>query len=318
MLNHGRNVIVVTGAGGFLGSRVVPLVRRHAAHARVIAVMRRRRGRERVAAGVDIVHGDLRLPAVWRRLPPGVTHVIHLAAVMPWDHQAGHQGFPSGVPAPRTCPSVILDNVAPIAQLLEASTLWTDLRHIVYASSVSVYAPGRTVLRESSATVPASAYAAAKLAGEHLLAPLAARGVGIAALRYSSIYGAGQHPGTVLPLLADRARRGLPLRVFNARRTQDFLHVDDAARATWLACRRAACGAFNVGSGRPVSMSILAREILDAFGRPATSRIIEDVRAAQGDQGIRMDVRRARRTLGFRPRIGLRDGLRRLAREGAS
>lgn len=306
MLNRGRNVIVVTGAGGFLGSRVVPLVRRHAAHARVIAVLRHGRGRARVASGVEVINGDLRLPAVWRRLPLSVTHVIHLAAVIPRDRREGKR------------PSVILDNVAPVAQLLHASTRWPDLRHVVYASSVSVYAPSRIGLRESSATAPASLYAAAKLAGEQLLEPLAAHGVGVAALRYSSIYGVGQHPGTVLPLLANRARRGLPLHVFNGRRTQDFLHVDDAARATWLASRQGACGAFNIGSGCPVSMSSLAREILEAFDRPATSRLIEDPHAAEDDTGIRMDVGRARRALGFRPRIGLREGLRRLARAGRS
>ena len=301
---HGSDVIVVTGAGGFLGSRVVPLVRRHAAHALVIAVMRRRRARALDEPGVEMIHGDLRQPAVWRRLPRSVTHVIHLAAAIPRDRRDANQ------------PRVILDNVAPIVRLLHASMQWTNLRHVVYASSVSVYASGREPLRESSAKAPTSLYGAAKLAGEQLLEPLAARGVGVAVLRYSSIYGPGQDPGTVLPLFTDRARRGLPLHVFNGRRTQDFLHVDDAARATWLACHLAGRGAFNVGSGRPVSMSVLAREILGTFRRPATSRIIEETRAAaKDDAGIRLDVGRARRTLGFRARIGLRDGLRRLARE---
>jgi UDP-glucose 4-epimerase len=299
------NVIVVTGAAGFLGSRVVPLVRRHAAHARVIAVVRRR-GRARLAPDVEVVHGDLRRPAVWRRVPQGVTHVIHLAAAIPWDPRAANHG------------RVILDNVVPIAHLLHASARWTHLRQVVFASSVSVYAPSRKPLSESSTTAPTSLYGAAKLAGEQLFEPLAARGVAVATLRYSSIYGAGQYQGTVLPLFADRARRGLPLHVINGRRTQDFLHVDDAARAAWLACRVAARGVFNVGSGRPVSMSILAREIINAFGPRTRSRIIEEARERQEDSGIRMDVGCARRALGFRPRVGLRDGLKRLARADRS
>ena len=305
MLNRRDNVIVVTGAGGFLGSRVVPVVRRHAARARVIAVVRRG-GRAVVASGVEVVRGDLRVSAVWHRLPPNVTHVIHLAAVVPRERRDGNQ------------PHVIIDNVAPIAQLLHASTRWMSLRHVVYASSVSVYAPSRRTLRESSATAPTSAYGAAKLAGERLLELLAARGVVVASLRYSSIYGAGQYPGTVLPLFADRARRGLPLHVFNARRMQDFLHIEDAARATWLACRLTASGAFNVASGHPVSMATLAREIVDAFGRLPATTIVEDGGARTGDDGMRVDIGRARRTLGFRPRISLRDGLRQLAHEGRS
>jgi UDP-glucose 4-epimerase len=307
VLNRGRSVIVVTGAGGFLGSRVVPLVRREARRARVVAVVRRRRvfaTSALSASDAEVIQGDLRQPYLWQRLPLDVTHVIHLAAVIP---RGGRDA---------QSPSVVLDNVAPIVHLLQASARWPELRHVVYASSVSVYAPSRTPLRESSATGPASLYGAAKLAGEQLLGSLAERGVGVAVLRYSSIYGARQHPGTVLPLLATRARFGLPLHVFDARRTQDFVHVDDAARATWLACRRAARGAYNVGSGRPISMSILAREILAAFDRSGTSRIvIEDARKSSDPSGIRMNIGRARRVLGFRPRIDLRDGLSRLARE---
>ena len=78
---------------------------------------------------------------------------------MPWHRRDGNQG---------ARPNVILDNVAPIAQLVHVSTRWPHLRHVVYASSVSVYAPSRTALRESSATAPASLYGAAKLAGEQL------------------------------------------------------------------------------------------------------------------------------------------------------
>jgi nucleoside-diphosphate-sugar epimerase len=305
VLNRRSNVIVVTGAGGFLGSRVVPLVRRHAKRARVIAVVRRG-ALPALASGVEVVRGDLRESAVWQRLPPTVTHVIHLAAVIPWDRRNGNQAH------------VIVDNVAPIAQLLHTSAQWMNLRHVVYASSVSVYAASRRPLRESSATAPSSAYGAAKLAGERLLEPLAARGVVVARLRYSSIYGAGQYPETVLPVFADRARRGLPLHVFNGRRMQDFLHIEDAARATWLACRLTASGVFNVGSGRPVSMATLAREIVEASGRCPTSIIVEDASAPTRDDGVRMNIGRARRTLGFRPRISLRDGLRQLAHVGCS
>ena len=304
MLNRGRNVIVVTGAGGFLGSRVVPLVRRHAPRARVITVLRHRRPHARVAPGVEVIHGDLRLPAVWRRLPTSVTHVIHLAAAIPWDRRNANES------------SVVLDNVAPIAHLLDASTQWHEPpAHRLRLVGVGVCAERKALCasprrpRRCLCTAPRS-WPASSCSSR--LRRAASR---VAALRYSSIYGAGQYPGTVLPLLAERARRGLPLHVFNGRRVQDFLHVEDAARATWLACRLAARGAFNVGSGRPVSMSMLAREIIEAFDRTATSRVIEEARAAGSDAGIRMDVGRARRTLGFRARIDLRDGLRRLARE---
>ena len=300
MGRHATDVIVVTGAAGFLGSRVVPLLRRRSPRAHVIAVVRHERSRALVR-GVDVVGGDLRSARTWRRLPSSVTHVIHLAAAIPWDRRQA------------TRPGVAIDNLAPIAHLVHESARWTDLRQVVYGSSVSVYHPGRLRLRESAPTQPSTVYGAAKLAGEQLLDVLTARGLAVASLRFSSLYGVGQYPGTVLPLLVDRARRGLRLELFNVRRVQDFLHVDDAAQATWLAYRKGAHGPFNVGSGRSVSMSALAREVLRTCGAGRGSRLVEDRRSVSDDAGIRLDIGRSRRVLGYRPRIRLRDGLKTLA-----
>jgi nucleoside-diphosphate-sugar epimerase len=297
------DVVVVTGAGGFLGSRVVPLFRQEAPNARVIAAFRHPAATAGWADVGEAIYGDLGSASTWRQLPSEVTHVVHLAAAIPWDKSKAND------------PSVVSDNLAPIAHLVHESSGWPRLRQVVYGSSVSVYTPAASRLRESSPTQPASVYGAAKLAGERLLDVLVARGVQVASLRYSSLYGAGQYPGTVLPLLANRARRGLPLEVFNARRTQDFVHVDDAARATWLAYARNAGGAFNIGSGVPLTMAALARSVVRTFDPAGKSRVAIDNARRGGDAGIKLDTRRAARLLGYKPRVVLADGLADLARD---
>jgi nucleoside-diphosphate-sugar epimerase len=222
--------------------------------------------------------------------------------MIPWDRRDANNA------------AVVVDNLAPIANLLQASLEWPRLRQVVYGSSVSVYGPATGRLRESSPTRPAAPYGAAKLAGERLLDLFAPRGIAVASLRFSSLYGSGQFPGTVLPLMAARASQGLPLDVFNPARVQDFLHVDDAAGAACVACGTGVRGAFNVGTGRSVSMSALARAIVRAFASDSPV-IVHRAPASGADAGLRIDVGRLRRELAFRPRIGLADGLARLARE---
>jgi nucleoside-diphosphate-sugar epimerase len=250
------------------------------------------------------VYGDLRSAEVWQRLPRAVTHLVHLAAAIPWDRGLANEA------------EVVLDNVAPLAHLLRASLDWPRLRQVVYGSSVSVYGAGRPPFRESVPAQPATPYGAAKLAGERLLDVLVSRGIPVASLRFSSLYGLGQYPGTVLPLMADRARRRVQLDVFNPARLQDFLHVDDAARATVLACDKSAGGPFNIGSGRPVSMVRLARSILRVFDGGGGARVVAAEAGATFDAGMRISISRARRELGFAPRVSLADGLARLVREG--
>ena len=63
-------------------------------------------------------------------------------------------------------------------------------------------------------------------------------------------------------------------------------------------------------------MSALARAIVRAFAEHGPGRIVEEDRPGS-DAGVRMDVGRARRELGYRPAITLRDGLQRLAHERA-
>jgi nucleoside-diphosphate-sugar epimerase len=293
---HEERVFLVTGAAGALASRVLGLLRAEAG--RVVAVSRRP-----LAGVANMVVGDLRDADTWTRLPNNITHVFHLAGVIPWQREQ------------KTQAAVITDNLVPMAHLLEHSRRWPGLRQIIYASSVSVYGWSRDIVREDAPKRPMDFYAAAKRAGEELLGMAAAFGVRVTSLRYGSLYGRGQYPGTVLPTMIAAAVQSGRVCVHGAgQRSQDFLHYDDAAEAALLASRHSAAGAFNIGSGAAVTMTALAELIRDVF-TGGHAEIVHDREKPEGDPGFRIDIAKATRELSFWPHRSLRQGLEQLHRE---
>jgi UDP-glucose 4-epimerase len=295
-------IILVTGASGLLGSRVVPLLLKSIPDCRVIAAARNEK-KIKLNDRVGIVVGDLRDEQFWASLPNEITHVVHLASVIPRQ------------PEEKNLPSLMLDNVLPLNHLLEHSSRWPTLEQIIYSSSVSVYGPSSEFLVEESPKQPADLYGASKLAGEDLLEAFAARGVAAVSLRLSSLYAQGMYQWTVMPLMINRARQKQPLLLFgDGSRTQDFLHCDDAARAIVLSFQKRARGVYNVGAGIPTTMAELARTVSHVFtADTAEISFLRD--RVETDSGLKLDIGKATRELGFEPLLQLESGLQKLKLE---
>jgi nucleoside-diphosphate-sugar epimerase len=300
MAQSQQSVILVTGAGGLLGSRVVRLLPNAIPGARVLAVRRKETGILADQPNVETIHGDLRDEQLWASLPREITQVVHLAAMIPWKLEDRHK------------PSVVTENILPLANLIAQSRHWPNLQQVIYSSSVSVYTPSNKVLNEESPAQPTGLYGAAKLAGENLLSCLAARGVHTVSLRLSSLYGQGQYAGTVLPLMVTRARQQQDLLLFgDGSRCQDFLDCDDAARAILLAFQKQAKGTYNVGCGVAVSMKELAETINRVFA-DGRAKIVMQPEKSENDPGLKLNIGKARRELEFQSLMTLETGLRKL------
>jgi UDP-glucose 4-epimerase len=295
-------VILITGSRGQLGSRVVPILAKNYPRSEIIVLARTEKQSREDNTQAKAIIGDLRDEKLWLQIPKTVTHVVHLAAVIPWrieDHQKA---------------SVVTDNLLPLAHLIESSQSWPKLRQVINSSSVSVYAQTAELLSEDSLKRPSSLYGATKLAGEQLLCCLDARGVKTVSLRFSSLYAHGQYQGTVLPIMVGRALEKQPILVFgDGRRTQDFLHCEDAARALLLCLQKEARGIYNVGSGIPVTMTELAQTISRVLTGGKARVVCQP--AEDQDPGIKLDISKARRELGYEPQISLERGLEILKKE---
>jgi UDP-glucose 4-epimerase len=287
--------ILLTGGFGLLGSRLRPLLQQ-IPDANVIAITRKPQ------PNIATVVGDLQDKNLWQQLPDDITHVFHLAAAIPWTPEARQQT------------SLIIDNILPIANLIERSQRWPRLEQVIYSSSISVYSPNPQPLKENSETKPTSLYGSAKLAGEEALATLNKK-VRTVSLRFGSLYGYGQNPNSVLPIMVRRALAKQPLLVFgDGSRTQDFLHCEDAALALMTCFQKAASGTYNVGFGTPTSMLALAQTVSRVFDEAPIELQPEK---EDNDPGIKLDVSKIRRELGFAPQITLENGLQQLKREMA-
>jgi dTDP-L-rhamnose 4-epimerase len=180
---------------------------------------------------------------------------------------------------------------------------------------------------EDAALRPRSLYAASKTAQEHYaLAWSESAGGSVVALRYHNVYGPGMPRDTpysgVAAIFRSSLERGEPPGVFeDGGQMRDFVHVDDVAAANLAAVEfgadRGGSGtglpaffsAFNVCSGRPISILEVATALADARGGSPAPMITGQYRS--GDvRHIVADPTRAAEELGFRAAIDPRDGLR--------
>ncbi len=187
---------------------------------------------------------------------------------------------------------------------------------LVFASSAAVYGDNPNLpLRESEAPRPLSPYGVTKAAVEQYLSVYnKVYGLPTVTLRYFNVFGPrqgfNQYAG-VISIFINRALRGEPLVIYgDGLQTRDFIYVKDVVEANVLVAesRRANGRVFNVGRGESVSIIRLAELIKEITG--STSSIAFD-RPRPGDIRHSLADVTELKSLGFRPRWSLRDGLER-------
>jgi nucleoside-diphosphate-sugar epimerase len=189
--------------------------------------------------------------------------------------------------------------------------------HLIFASSCSVYgSKGPVPWREENAPKPENFYSISKLAGEFLFDARRSE-LPLTILRINAPYGFPVGRKTVVNIFMERALDGADLTLHGTgKRVQDLLHVRDVALAFWLAHSKKKCGTYNIASGETVTMRRLAEMILDCTH--SSSKIIKSGKPdPQEGVKVAVDVSRARKELGFKPRYDLAKGLKALAKEYA-
>ncbi len=294
---------LVTGAAGFLGSA---LANRLAADGHSV------RGLDDLSAGdparlsprVLFTRGDVvDRPKLWTLLQD-VECVYHLAARV---------SVPESVLYPREYNAV---NVGGTVSVMEAMRD-AGVRRVVFTSSGAVYGDqGTQPLSESTIPDPRSPYAVSKLSAEYYVRTIGVLwGIETVALRVFNAYGPGQplpasHAPVIPRFLKQALGSGSLVIHGDGSQTRDFIYLDDVVDALVAAATAAGVDrrVVNVGSGTETSIrevAALAAELAGEHAEPIFSKA-----ESGGVSRMRADISLAAATLGFVPRIGLRQGLR--------
>jgi UDP-glucuronate 4-epimerase len=241
-------------------------------------------------------------------------------------HLAAQAGVRHSLKRPR---AYVESNLAGFANILEGCR-YHDCRHLVYASSSSVYGANTRLPFRTSDNVdhPLSLYAATKKANE-LMAHTYAHLFGLPAtgLRFFTIYGPWGRPDMAMWLFTKAIFAGEPIRLFNGGRMQrDFTYIDDAVEAivrlidhvpqpdpTWSgdapnpATSSAPWRVYNIGNSKPVEVSQVVGLLEKAIGRKA---VAQDEAMQPGDVPVTCaDIDDLAAAVGFRPNTPIEDGI---------
>jgi len=244
----------------------------------------------------DIVELD------WAPLLAGTEYLFHQAA------QAGVRGSwgdSFGI--------YVRNNVLATQHLLEAARQAPLLKGLIFASSSSVYGEAEALpTPENVIPRPVSPYGVTKVACEHLCRVYhQSYDVPVVTLRYFTAYGPRQRPDMAFCRFISAMQRDEAITIYgDGEQTRDFTYVSDIVQANMLAMEHPHAGqVFNIGGGVRVSVNAVIDLLEQIVGKPARRSYVS---RQKGDAAhTSADVTRARKLLGYEPRVGIGEGLRR-------
>jgi len=306
--------VLVTGAGGFIGSHVTEALLRNGYAVRALAHYNSRNSwghLEDVPVdlrdGLEVCLGDVTDPYLMRTLVAGCEAVLHLAALI---------GIPYSYHAPA---SYVATNVGGALNVLEACRQ-EGVRRLIVTSTSEVYGTARsTPMDETHPLRAQSPYAASKIAADKLAESyFHSYGLPVVVLRPFNTYGPRQSSRAVIPAILAQAIMGAPeIYLGNLEPCRDLTFVEDTAQAFVLAVEAPGIEGETIhfGQGEAVSVAELAQRCLEVVGCSARiTSIVERQRCENSEVDLLLcNPAKARHLLKWRPSVSLDEGLHRTA-----
>jgi UDP-glucose 4-epimerase len=300
--------ILVTGGAGFIGS--------HVADAFVVA------GHD-VAILDDLSRGSLRNVNPRARFYEGdirdrefIDRVFAEECPDVVDHHAAQMDVRRGVREPIFDASV---NILGSIHLLEAAVAHRVRRFVYISTGGAIYGePKELPVGEDYPINPITPYGISKHTVEHYLFAYAVLyGLSYVVLRYGNVYGPRQSSkgeAGVFAIFSEQMLAGIqPVIYGDGSKVRDYVYVADVVRANMMALEKGDGEIFNIANGCPTSDDEVFRVVRDNLRLAGLKPKYVDKRPGEIDR-IYLDISKARKSLGWEPRVSLREGAQQTVR----
>ncbi|MBM4286585.1 MAG: NAD-dependent epimerase/dehydratase family protein [Deltaproteobacteria bacterium] len=301
--------VLVTGAGGFIGSHLVERLVELGAQVR--ALVRYNSRNEwgllemlpvSIKKDLEVITGDITDPFGAGRMIQGCQVVFHLAALI-------------AIPYSYVAPSqFVVVNCGGTLNLLEAARQ-QEVECFVHTSTSETYGTAQYIpINEAHPLKGQSPYAASKIGADKLAESYyLSFGVPVATIRPFNTYGPRQSARAVIPTIISQALNGQVIRLGSLAPVRDLSYVSDTVAGFIKVAEtpKAVGEVINIGYGKSISIGTLAEKVVELLG--GDKRIVtEDERVRPQDSEVMellCDNRKARELLGWEPRMSLEEGL---------
>jgi dTDP-glucose 4,6-dehydratase len=301
--------VLVTGAGGFIGSHLVETLVSEGAQVRVFVRYNSRASlgllhqlSEPIRTELEIVFGDLRDMVAVEDAVRGMSHVFHLGALIAIPYSYVHPV------------EVVETNVMGTLNILQAARS-VGVNRVVHTSSSEVYGSALHVpIEETHPLQGQSPYSASKIGADKIAESYyCAYGLPVVTLRPFNTYGPRQSTRAIIPSLITQALTSDTVRIGNLDTRRDLTYVSDTVQGFLRIAQVEGIEGetFNLGTGQEVSIAELAREIFALMGKsPRLDVEPARMRPQKSEvQRLLSDNRHAQQLLKWSPKVSLREGL---------
>ncbi len=299
--------VLVTGAGGFIGSHLVERLSELGADVRALVRYNSNGAagwldRSAVRPRVEVVFSNVEDRDGVRKAMRGVDAVFHLAALI---------GIPYSYDAPD---SYVRTNIEGTLNVLQAARD-EQVALTVHTSTSEVYGSAAFVpMTEEHPLRGQSPYSATKIGADKLAESFhLSFGLPVVTVRPFNTYGPRQSERAVIPTIIAQGMAGASLRLGNLKPTRDFTYVTDTVDGFVRAAEspQAIGAVVNLGTGTEVSIGEVAQRIMALLGRTAPVDADDARIRPAGSEVDRLcsDNSRARSLLDWQPRVSLDEGL---------